>query len=153
MCTKMNDDELRDAVVEYRNKAHEFFLFAKRNLGLPFEELYFEESISTAYEFLLRGKEINCYDVIFTATKKIMNENPKLSWLKVFKSCRDVVIGVKDKKIFYWKNYAESYLKIKYPENSLRPRLNLYMARKEHDSQLTTIQIYNFTYIVLCCLI
>lgn len=153
MCTKLNDEDLRSAIIEYRSKAHDFFSFAKENFDLPFEELYFIETITAAYELLREDRHIICYSVIFKATYKIISENPNLSLFKVLKKCRDVVLGLNGKEIIFWKEYAESYLKIKYPEKGLRPKINLYMTRKEFDSQLVTVGVHYFSYIVMCCII
>ena len=47
MCTKLNDEDLRSAIIEYRSKAHDFFSFAKENFDFAITAGTYSESENT----------------------------------------------------------------------------------------------------------
>ena len=118
MCTKMSENELRNAVSEFRKKAHEFYAIAKEKVEFPFEELFFIETVSAAYELLNSGKKIDGLRVKLLATKRIMEANPMFSVFKVLKKCEDVIVANRKGSYFSWRNYCEQYLRRTDPENA-----------------------------------
>ena len=119
MCTEM----LRISVGEYRKRASEFFALVKRKVEMPFEEMYFIEAVSTAYELLQKGKKVDGMVIRFATAKNIVNAHPNMSWLKVFMKCGAVIDAVKDGDKFDWSHYCEECIRRIYPDTQLQ-RIN-----------------------------
>ena len=153
MCTKLDENALRDAVNEFKGKARNFHIIASSDVELPFEELFFVETAAAEYEVLLSDKKVDGYRVIHLAVKRIMAENPMYSRVKVYMKCRDIYTGNKSGMFFSWKHYAEQYFKRVFPNvaQELISKMRKYVWK--YDKQLYTNDGDDFAHVVFACIV
>ena len=148
MCTKMNEDELRSAVSEFKAKARKFHTIAARDLQLPYEEYFFVETAAAEYELLLAGKRVDGVKVINLAVRRILAENPMFSRLKVYGKCRAVFNGERKGIQFSWKNYCKQFFKRLYNSQSNELVNKMSCRVLGYDKKLTTHSADDFAYAV-----
>lgn len=151
MCT-LTANELRIAVSEFRDKAHKFFENAKEKAEFPFEELFFMETVTVAYELMLSGKKTDGSKIVWLATKKIMSENPMFSRIKAYLGCKKVVDGNRNGMIFSWQNYCEKYLERAYPDDFHDRRREMWCNHNTYEKLMVTYTSHEFAYLVCCVL-
>lgn len=154
MCTQMNENELRNAVNEFKGKARNFYAIAKSQVELPFDELFFVETTAAAYELLKSGKKVDGIKVIMLAVNKIMAKNPLYSRVKVYRKCKAVFDANRNGCDFSWKHYCEQYFKRIYPQNAEELKSKMWGLVWNYDKQLTTHSADDFANVVFAsCII
>lgn len=153
MCTILNEDELRDAVNEFKANARKFYTIAARDLQLPFEEYFFVETAAAEYELLLAGKKVDGIKVINLAVKRILAENPMFSRLKVYRKCKDVFDGNRRGIQFSWENYCKQFFKRLYKSQSNELVSKMTCKVWGYDKKLTTHSADDFAYAVFASVV
>lgn len=153
MRTTINENELRNAVDEFKVKALNFYVIAKSQVELPFEELFFIETTAAAYELLQSGKKVDGFKVIMLAVNNIMAKNPLYSRVKVYRKCKAVFDANKNGYIFSWEHYCEQYFKRIYPQDADELRSKMWEKVWHYDKQLTTHDADDFANVVFACII
>lgn len=151
MCTKLNEDELRDAVNEFKANARKFHTVAARDLQLPYEEYFFVETVAAEYELLLAEKKVDGVKVINLAVKRILAENPMFSRLKVYGKCKDVFDGNRNGIQFSWANYCKQFFKRLYSDKFEELTNKMLCEVFGYDKKLTTHSADDFAYAVFAC--